>query len=128
LMFLMHAGLAVSRSGLWLALHGKKLVTLLYRFMSKLLAVLDWSIAWIDGLMFLMHAGLAVSRSGRWLALYGKNGVTALEVRQLSTIQLFSWALLRIQIHNILPDPDRHLKPMNPDPGPTLKGLLCFTF
>ncbi len=89
LMFLMHAGLAVSRSGRWLALYGNKLVTVLYWHRQ---INLQWSIdrlacsdrlAWSDGLMFLMHAGLAVSRSGRWLALYGKNGVTALEVRYL---------------------------------------------
>ncbi len=77
LMFLMHAGLAVSRSDRWLALYGKKLVTLLYFYRYKL-AMIDWSIGmhWLTDVSYARR----VDSDPQWplVGSYGKKLVTLL--------------------------------------------------
>ncbi len=110
LMFLMHTRLALSRSGRWLVLYGKILVTLLYWYRQinwhwsiDRLACIDWLIdlhALVDWCFFI-HTGLAVSRSGRWLALYRKKLVTLLYwCRQIN----WQWTIDRLACNDWLID------------------------
>ncbi len=65
-----------------------------------------------------MAAGwLSMERTGSQLSRYGTH------------IDLFMFLIVVTDPDpKILADPDQLLKPMNPDPGPTLKGILCQNF